>query len=334
MRPPRSANRTFAGLVAVALLPHAIFGLLWCALLTIVARRVALHGLGALSAGPGDLRPLLASAALVVAGGVAGVASFGSQLRSTRRLVAHVRGHRMAAPPGLEEAARRAGLRSRVDVVRDGEAFAFTYGFPRSRVALSRGLLDGLDPHQLDAVLAHEAHHVHHRDPLKLVAARVVSSASFFLPALRGVLDRYRAASELAADRRAMATAGRDALAAALHRVIGGPAWPELETAAALGDTHVLAARVEQLEGGRVTTTVPIGRPVLLVTWAMVGVMVAALLPAAASVGGVDHLFASAEGGESWSDLGWHDLWWAVPVTVLLRRNRRPRRRDADEVVP
>jgi beta-lactamase regulating signal transducer with metallopeptidase domain len=286
---------------------------------------VAVDGVGALSAGPGDLRPLLASAAVVAAGGVAGVASFRSQLRSTRRLVGRVRAHRVAVPPELEEAARRTGLRGRIDVVGDRDPFAFAYGFPRSRVALSRGLIHALDRDQLDAVLAHEAHHVHRRDPLKLVAARMVSAASFFLPALHGMRERYRAASELAADRRAMAVAGRAALAGALHCVIRGPAWPELDTAAALGETHLLAARVEQLEGGDVTT-VRIGRGTVIATWVVAGVMVATLLAAAASVGGIDHLVAPADEGDSGSRIGWHDLWWAVPLTLFLwRKLRQPR---------
>jgi Zn-dependent protease with chaperone function len=325
VRPLGSANRMLAGLVAVALVPHVVFAFVWCALLTAVVGRVAVNGLGALSAGPGDLRPLLASGALVAAGGMAGVVSFRSQLRSTRRLVDRVRAQRAVGPPELEAAARRAGLHGRIDVVWEAGAFAFTYGFPRSRVALSQGLIDALDRDQLDAVLAHEAHHVRQRDPLKLVAARVASSASFFLPVLAGVRERYRAASELAADRRAMAVAGRGPLASALGRVIRGPAWPELETAAAVGEPQLLAARVEQLEGGGATTTVPIGRAALIATWVVAGVMVAALLTAAASVGGIDHLVAAAEGDDPWARLGWHDLWWAVPLAVVLRHRLRAR---------
>lgn len=326
MRPLSPADRTLAALVGVAVLPHVVFAVVCCALVTAVVGRLAVDGVGALSAGPGDLRPLLASAAVVAAGGVAGVASFRSQLRATRRLVGRVRAHRVAARPELEEAVRRAGLRGRIDVVGDRDPFAFAYGFPRSRVALSRGLIDALDRDQLDAVLAHEAHHVHRRDPLKLVAARVVSSASFFLPALGGMRERYRAASELAADRRAMAAAGRGALAGALHCVIRGPAWPEVDTAAALGEAHLLAARVEQLEGGDATAALPIGRGSVVATWAVAGVMVAALFAAAASVGGIDHLVASVE------DFGWHDLWWAVPLAVILRRTLARLPGSADEV--
>jgi hypothetical protein len=54
--------------------------------------------------------------------------------------------------------------------------------------------------------------------------------------------------------------------------------------------------------------------------------MVAALFAAAASVGGIDHLVASVE------DFGWHDLWWAVPLAVILRRTLARLPGSADEV--
>jgi len=71
---------------------------------------------------------------------------------------------------------------------------------------------------------------------------------------------------------------------------------------------------------------VPIGRGSVIATWVVAGAMVAALLTAAVSVGGIDHLVASADEGESGSRMGWHDLWWAVPLALFLwRKVRQPR---------
>jgi hypothetical protein len=54
----------------------------------------------------------------------------------------------------------------------------------------------------------------------------------------------------LAADRRAVRACGRDPLVGALLKVVRGPAWGELQAAAALGGSELLDLRVAQLESG------------------------------------------------------------------------------------
>jgi hypothetical protein len=83
-----------------------------------------------------------------------------------------------------------------------------------------------------------------------VLLARALPAAFFYLPAFRGLQARYVAGRELAADRLAVASCGRQPLAGALFKVIRGPDWPELETAAAIGGPELLDARVAQLETG------------------------------------------------------------------------------------
>src|SRR5206468_5920895 len=84
----------------------------------------------------------------------------------------------------------------------------------------------------------------------KVMLARALPAAFFYLPALGGLHRRYVAARELAADRRAVDRCGRRPLAGALFKVVRGPAWPELDMAAAIGGPELLDIRVTQLETG------------------------------------------------------------------------------------
>jgi len=94
---------------------------------------------------------------------------------------------------------------------------AFCAGLVRPRVYLSSGAVHVLDCHELDAVLAHEAHHATRRDPLRILLARLLRDALFFLPIMRHVADRYGALAEMAADEAAVRHCGdRAALASAM----------------------------------------------------------------------------------------------------------------------
>lgn len=137
-----------------------------------------------------------------------------------------------------------------MEVVDHDEPFAFTFGLGEPRIALSRGLVEQLSTDELEAVVAHERYHVRARDPLKLVVARAAARACFFLPAVRHLVTRYLAGRELAADRHSMRDLGRPALAGALLKVVAGPGWDELDTAAAMAGPELLEVRVDQLEHG------------------------------------------------------------------------------------
>jgi Zn-dependent protease with chaperone function len=245
-----TANRSFFTLVATALVPYGLLGLAGCGLLSVLAYRLILEGWSGLHRDGQDLRPAALFLAVVATGTVIAVLSVRRQLVATRRLAADVAARAMPLPETVEHAARRAGLPSRVDVVDDAQPYSFTYGLMAPRVAISRGLVEAVNTDELRAVLHHEHYHVGNADTLKLVMARAAPSAFFFLPALSHLRDRYLAGRELAADRAAVRACGQAPLTTALLKVLDGPAWVDLDVAAALGG-GVVEYRVEQLEDGR-----------------------------------------------------------------------------------
>lgn len=330
------ANRAFFALVAVALIPYLALTLVGCGFLTVVGIRVADHGLGFATAGPGDLRPALVALGVVGVGTFLAVRALLQQLAATRRLGARVESLRKPAPPALADAASRLGLDpARIDFVDAEEPFSFAFGVSRPRIAVSRGLVDSTTPEQLDAVLVHERHHVRNLDPLKVVLARVLSAAYFFLPALRGLRDRYDAASELAADRRALGATGPGPIAGALFAAVRGPAWPELATAAALGGPELLEMRVAQLEAGAESPATPVSRASVAVTLFALAGLVAGLLASITSLGGPGAVMREAMGdGDMDMDMGgWRavvGMWpWLVGALgvgawAVVRHTRRP----------
>jgi BlaR1 peptidase M56 len=95
---------------------------------------------------------------------------------------------------------------------------AFCAGLIRPTVYVSSGAVALLDEAALGAVLAHERHHAHRRDPLRLAAGRVATRALFFVPGLRELVRRQQSLAELSADESAIAAApeNRAALAQAM----------------------------------------------------------------------------------------------------------------------
>lgn len=98
----------------------------------------------------------------------------------------------------------------RTVIFEDTRPQAFCTGLLKPRVYVSTAALDGLDPNELRAVLAHEEHHARARDPLRVFCVRVLAEALFFLPALRRLSDRYAALAELSADAAALRASGGD----------------------------------------------------------------------------------------------------------------------------
>jgi hypothetical protein len=182
-----------------------------------------------------DLRP--ASVLVLVLGSVA-LATVGLSVRAVvRQLRAGRRFER-----GLEVLGPVPGV-PRAHVVDDVEPQAFCIGLLRPRVYISRAALELLGDDERAAVLAHEAHHVRRRDPLRLFVARALAEGLFFLPAVRRLPERYAALAELAADQAATAGhGGRRALASALLAFDAHP------SPAAVG---IAPERVEHLLGQR-----------------------------------------------------------------------------------
>ncbi|MGI9020891.1 MAG: M56 family metallopeptidase [Solirubrobacterales bacterium] len=169
-----------------------------------------------LESGPGLLLiVLLFSLGLVVA--LLGVRSFRRQLHAQRHFLRALRPVEQAAIDGVA-----------VTMIESDRPQAFCAGLLRPQVYVSTASLTLLTPIELSAVVAHEAHHRAIRDPLRILAARVLADAFFFLPALRRLSERYRQLAELAADEAAAEARGPSALASALLRFgeRGGAAAP------------------------------------------------------------------------------------------------------------
>jgi Peptidase family M48 len=131
---------------------------------------------------------LLPLAAVGLASLVRGLRSCSRRLVAQRRFLASIRlDGRLPSHPG-------------VWLVDDDRPQAFCAGHLRPRVYVSTGAVRLLGGAELDAVLAHEAHHRLRRDPLRIAAARGLCDALFFLPVLRRLTERYCALAELSAD--------------------------------------------------------------------------------------------------------------------------------------
>ena len=281
-----SGNRSFLALLAISLLAlYVTLGAGACVLLSVLAYELATDGLGDVNAA---VWPALVFLGLVAAGAVAGARSLIRQLRASRELARRVRHLRAEAPPELVSAARRVGLGERIRVVDSAERFSFAYGVLTPRVAISRGLVEAASPEELEAVLEHERYHVHNLDPLKVLFARALPAAAFYMPALGHLRARYVAGRELAADRRAVDACGRRPLAGALFKVVDAPRWPELSAAAAIGGPDLLGVRIAQLESGGEPP--PDRMPRRLVAGSAVGLatLTAAFVLAVTTFGGVD----------------------------------------------
>jgi beta-lactamase regulating signal transducer with metallopeptidase domain len=247
-----TANRSFAGLAAVSTLAGmlAVCGAVGCVLIALLVSRLADDGLTLFSDEPVAIWPALAFIAVVGVGAMLGLASLRRQIRASRALARRVDSLELPLSSELGEAADRAALKGRVKLVDSDERFSFVYGALTPRVAISSGLVAAAEPQELDAVLSHERYHVRNLDPLKVMLSRALPRSFYYVPLLGGLHARYVAARELAADRRAVASYGREPLAGALYKVLSGPAWPELSAAAAIGGPAQLDARILQLEQG------------------------------------------------------------------------------------
>jgi Zn-dependent protease with chaperone function len=245
-----SANRSFLTLMTLTLLlgMYVLCGAVGSVLVPLLLARVSQDGLAGLPSG--SLLPVLLFVVLVGFGLALGARSIGRQILSSRWLVRRVQGLVLALPDQLALVATGVGLGGRVVLLDAPERFSFVYGVLTPRVAVSRGLLEGVSREELRAVLEHERYHVCNLDPLKVVLVQALSATFFFLPALDALRARYLAGRELAADRRAVKACGRRPLAGALLKVVRGPEWSELEGVAAIGGPELLDVRVAQLESG------------------------------------------------------------------------------------
>jgi len=170
----------------------------------------------------------------------------------SRALRALVRTSKRAMPPDVATEAAALGCAASLEVVAGAEPFAITYGLLRPRILVSAGLATALAPAEIRAVLAHEREHLRHRDPLRLLATRLLAAWCCYLPAAHWFADWAALRRELAADRAAAGCTGRGVLAAALLKLASTPPYPTVGAASPGGsEPWSLEARVTQLENGR-----------------------------------------------------------------------------------
>lgn len=192
----------------------------------IVACRTWLTGAGGIAS-----LAVLVLSATVIAIGTRTAASVVRQLHATRRFA-----DRLTVVGRLEG-------RPDVRLVEDADPMAFCFGLARPRIHLTTGAVELLSEPEREAVLAHEAHHVRCRDPLRLLLMRSLADGLFVLPALRRLSMRYASLIELAADEAAERSTpqGAKALSSALLALGTRP------DAAVVG---ISPERVDRLLGG------------------------------------------------------------------------------------
>jgi Zn-dependent protease with chaperone function len=315
-----TANRSFLALVAVAVVPYLVLGTFACGLLSVVAGRVVAGGWSAV-AEDDALRPALPLLAIVATGTVLAAWSTLRQLTATRRLGAAVTSTRVPTPTKATDAATSTGV-ARLDVIDSADAYSFTYGVTKPRVVVSQALVDATTAVELEAVLLHERYHVRNLDTLKVLVARALAAAFFFLPALRHLRSRYLAARELAADRAAVRAGGPKPLAGALYKAVGGPPETLVGAAAALGGVGMLDARLAQLEQAKEPPLTPIPHLVVATTVVGLALTAAAGAVAGAAVGDGGMTMSMDSPGGAMGVIGplLCAAGWAVVVTGVVRR--------------
>ena len=328
-----SANRSFLALMVLALLlgMYVLCGAVGSVLVSLVLAQISHEGIAGLLDSGGSMLPVLLFIILVAIGLAFGARSIVRQIIASSRLARRVRGLTLELPDELALTASEVGLGGRVVLLDAPERFSFAYGVLTPRVAVSRGLLEGVSDEELRAVLEHEHYHVCNLDPLKVVLVQALSAAFFFLPALDSLRASYLAGRELAADRRAVRACGRRPLVGALLKVVRGPDWSELEGVAAIGGPELLDVRVAQLETGvqPKLTTLSITRAT--VSLAGAALFASTFLASVFSFGSPAAVYRATGTGLSTADLI-GGLTWAIPFAgaglvaywLIARRASQP----------
>lgn len=173
----------------------------------------------------------------------------------TRQLIWATQTTHLPLSPALTRLASRLNLADALVLIPDRTPYSFCYGLRQPRICLSLGLVDLLSEAELEAVLRHEAYHLHCREPLRMALAICLSHFFFFIPLLAELRDHYLAEKELAADAFAITHTNRAALAGALHKLITVHPAPLIPSLAVVAGLSVTARRVDRLLN-------PAGQPV------------------------------------------------------------------------
>lgn len=197
--------------------------------------------------------PLVLLLLLAGIGLLAGTWAGGTGLVRTHRTNQRLRHGAMPLPQNLARAGAELGIADRITYLAWAEPVVCCYGFVRPCIAVTAGLVARLDDEELRAVLAHERHHLRHRDPIRYLILHAAAAAAFMLPVTPALRRRQEARIELAADRSALVVAPRGALAGAMLAVLNVTPVPMPGTAG-LSATE---ARIAHLSGRALMPEVP-----------------------------------------------------------------------------
>ncbi|AFC33937.1 putative M56 family peptidase [Paenibacillus mucilaginosus 3016] len=95
-----------------------------------------------------------------------------------------------------------------LQVIDHPDAIALTMGLLRPKIVLSTGLLQMLEPGELEAIVYHEQFHLQHRDPLKTMLMTGCADVLWYIPILKWNSKQYSAAREVLADAAAIRKTG------------------------------------------------------------------------------------------------------------------------------
>ena len=170
------------------------------------------------------------------------------QLHRVRRMVRNLA--RLRVPEDeLLPLLRRLDLVGKVVLVDSSDPLCFCAGFRSPLIYVSRGTLATLTGEELEALLIHEKHHLENRVPLKILFGRCLTSAFFFIPYLRDLLQKYLVEAEIAADDHAIRRQGHaGGIIGAIEKLVTHP-FTEASPGYAVGATGALSYRIDHLAG-------------------------------------------------------------------------------------
>jgi Zn-dependent protease with chaperone function len=199
-------------------------------------------------------------------------------------------------------------------------AAAFCAGLIHPQIYLTDALVGTLEPEEIRAVVRHEAAHANAYVPLKALVARLFARTFFWLPALRDLESSYTLTAELAADEAAIRATSKQAVAAALTRVLDA-------SVPAVGFANLTDARINKLLDPGVAPPRILSAPKLALS--LLGLAgVAALAVRSPQIGGSEQMHLHAMTSAALL----HRLLWErlvfvtalVTAGVLLAQRRRP----------
>ncbi len=204
--------------------------------------------------------------------------------RSTRRWTASLMMAQRPVTKRLRRLLRRSQLAGLVVLVDAKRPLVFTQGLLNPKVWLSTGLMRMLSDDELEAVLRHEAHHLKARDPLKILSARCLARALFFVPVVRDICEAYCIAKEIAADEQATRAMGKALpLARAIRKLLTVHPDPAPGIAFMSAHSAMEARLLALLNPARPLPLFPMKRLGLSLVWLLL-LLVVAFAPAAGHI--------------------------------------------------